>query len=179
MSVSAQSTAMEDQHEEAVLRFVEKFALILNEAGVPRMPARVFAYVLADDAEIYTASDLARGLRVSPAAISGAVRFLVQSGLVAKERQPGARQDHYRVYDSDVWSAITSQRSELLNRYEAVLEEGLGLLDPGRPGGQRVRETLEYFRFMREEMPRLMERWQEHRRKHNLGVTAGSLPPST
>ena len=30
--------------------FVERFALLLDEAGMPRMPARVFAAILADDA---------------------------------------------------------------------------------------------------------------------------------
>ncbi|HEU0285555.1 MAG TPA: helix-turn-helix domain-containing protein, partial [Nocardioidaceae bacterium] len=66
--------------DEAVLRFVERFALILVESGMPRMPSRVFAYFLADEAERYTARELATGLRVSPAAISGAVRYLIQAG---------------------------------------------------------------------------------------------------
>ena len=61
-------------------RFVEHFALLLDEAGVPRMPARVFAAILADDAGRLTAGELAERLQVSPAAISGAVRYLTQAG---------------------------------------------------------------------------------------------------
>jgi peptidylprolyl isomerase len=49
----------DEKHEDAVLRFVERFALLLNEAGLPRMAARVFGYVLADDAESYSARELA------------------------------------------------------------------------------------------------------------------------
>ena len=63
---------------DATLRFVEDFALLLVDAGVPRMPARVFACVLADDAGALTAGELAERLQVSPAAISGAVRWLTQ-----------------------------------------------------------------------------------------------------
>ena len=39
--------------------FVEHFALLLDEAGMPRMPARVFAAILAEDAGRLTARELA------------------------------------------------------------------------------------------------------------------------
>ena len=67
----------------AIARFVERFALTLLETGLPRMPARVFAALLiAPDARL-TAAELAERLQVSPAAISGAVRYLVQVRMVA------------------------------------------------------------------------------------------------
>jgi DNA-binding transcriptional regulator GbsR (MarR family) len=157
--------ASETAHEDAVLRFVERFALLLSEAGLPRMAARVFAYVLADDAESYSARDLAEGLRVSPAAISGAVRMLVQAGMLAKERAPGGRVDHYRVYDDDVWSAIMLQRRPVLERYEEVMAEGVAKLGPDRRGARRVEETLEFYRFMNNDLLLLIERWKEHRRR--------------
>ncbi|RIQ21094.1 GbsR/MarR family transcriptional regulator [Jiangella rhizosphaerae] len=153
-----------DDHD-ALLRFVEQFALVLTESGLPRMPARVFAYVLAEDAERYTAAELAEGLRVSPAAISGAVRSLVQAGLLAREREPGSRADHYRIYDDDVWSHIIMQREPLLRRYTTVLSEGLGTLGEGR-GARRIAETLDYMQFMRAELPLMIERWRKHRAEH-------------
>ncbi|MFD6859236.1 GbsR/MarR family transcriptional regulator [Rhodococcus sp. NPDC060090] len=153
----------DDPHQEAVLRFVEQFALLLTDGGMPRMPARVFAFVLADDAERYTAKELADGLRVSPAAISGAVNYLVHTGLLGREREPGARKDSYRVYDDDVWSAISRQRQQVMERWVAFLAEGVELLDQAGPGARRVRETLEYYRFMCAEVPQVMQRWQEHR----------------
>jgi DNA-binding transcriptional regulator GbsR (MarR family) len=159
------AAADSEGHDDAVLRFVERFAMILVESGMPRMPSRVFAYVLADDAERYTARELANGLRVSPAAISGAVRYLLQTGLLIKEREPGSRSDHYRVYDDDIWYAISQQRLPLLKRYEDILTEGVEMLDQARPGGRRVRETLEYMRFTRVEMAGMAERWREHKRK--------------
>ncbi len=74
---------------EGLLRVVERIALILNEAGIPRMPARVLAFMLADDADRYSAAALAEGLRVSPAAISAAVRYLTARRILVKEREPG------------------------------------------------------------------------------------------
>ena len=162
----AQSIGNGDRpYDEALLRFVEHFALIMAESGIPRMPARVFAFVLADDAERYTAGELAAGLHVSPAAISGAVRYLVQTGLLAKERDPGARADHYRIYDDDVWYEVYSQRTVILKRWEEALAEGIMQLGPERRGARRLRETLEFFAFLRRESAGMMERWQEHRKK--------------
>ncbi len=146
-----------------MLRFVEQLAMLLNEAGLPRMSARVFAFVLADDAESYTAREFAEGLRVSPAAISGAVRQLVQAGLLAKERAPGARVDHYRVYDDDIWSAIMAQRRPFITRTLAVLSDGLATIGEDRPGGRRIRETIEFYRFIEEHTWTAMQEWQKYR----------------
>lgn len=138
--------------------------MVLANAGLPRMPARVFAYVLAEDAERYTAAELASGLRVSPAAISGAVRYLVQVGMLAKEREPGSRSDHYRIFDSDIWGMIVSQQLPLIQTYEDAAIEGVKVLGPDSPGGRRMRETQEFCAFLRVEQANLIERWREHRR---------------
>ncbi|WP_205856557.1 GbsR/MarR family transcriptional regulator, partial [Phytoactinopolyspora endophytica] len=122
---------------DALLRVVEHLALLFVDAGLPRMSARVFAYVLAEDRDRYTARDLAEGLQVSPAAISGAVQQLVQMGFLAKEREPGLRSDLYRVYDDDVWAAIMTQQEPMLKRYEDVLRDCVTQLGPTR-GGNRL-----------------------------------------
>jgi len=154
-----------DDRREDLLRFVERFALILAENGIPRMSARVFAFVLADDADRYTAAELAEGLRVSPAAISGAVRYLVQTGMLGREREPGARADTYRIYDDDVWGTIARQRMPIVDRWAAAIGEGLHQLEEDSRGLRRMRETQEYFRWLSEEMDDLMDRWAKRRRE--------------
>lgn len=149
---------------EELLRFVERFAMALANSGMPRMPARVFAYILADDAERYTAAELAEALRVSPAAISGAVRTLVQARLVGKEREPGARVDTYRVYDDNVWHTIIMQREQLIEPFEQLAAEGAKLLGPETPGGRRMRETYEFYAFMHRKLGDLLDEWLEHKR---------------
>lgn len=146
-------------------RFVEQFALMLVEsAGLPRMPARVFAYVLVDDAERYTAAELASGLEVSLAAVSGAVRHLVQLGYLTREHLPGDRSDTYRIYDDDIWGTITEQQTQINRAYEQVAAEGARVLGPETPGGRRMRETEEFFAYMRAETPQLIKRWRAHRK---------------
>jgi DNA-binding transcriptional regulator GbsR (MarR family) len=151
---------MADDAGDALLRVVEQLGLLLTEAGLPRMAARVFAYILAEDHSRYTARELADGLRVSPAAISGAVRLLVQAGLLSKGREPGERSDHYRIYDDDVWAAISTQRLPLLERWEQAMGEAARQLPADSRGQRRLLETQAYYRFMREAFPDIIDRWR-------------------
>jgi DNA-binding transcriptional regulator GbsR (MarR family) len=147
---------------EDVRRFVERFGLLLTEAGMPRMPARVFACVLADDDGRLTAGELAERLDVSPAAISGAVRYLMQVGMLDRRREPGERRDHYVLRD-DLWYEVYAYRGEMLRRWEQAMVEGAELLGTDRPAGRRIEETREFFAFLREELPAMMERWRARR----------------
>ncbi len=149
----------EDLATQTLLRVVEQLGLLLSEIGMPRMPARVFAYVLADDADRYTARELADGLRVSPAAISGAVRYLVQAGLLDRGREPESRSDHYRIYDDDVWAAIMAQRIPLLERWAATLADAARQLPEGR-GRDRLKETEAYYRFAARASLQMIEQWR-------------------
>ena len=162
----ADETSEHPEGDDALLWFVERFALMLSEAGMERMPARVFAYALAEDSDSYTAAELADGLGVSRAAISVATRSLVQAGLLGREREPGAKVDHYRVYDDDVWAAIYAQRLPLLDRYAEVVGEAVDLIGVDTRGGRRLLQTLAYFHFLAAEMPKLIEDW--HARKDEL-----------
>lgn len=143
-------------------RFVEDFALLLTGAGMPRMPSRVFACVLADDSGKLTAGQLAERLQASPAAISGAVRYLTQVGLLERGREPGARRDHYAVRD-DLWYAIYTARSASMSAWEKVLAHGTRAVGRDGPAGRRLDETREFFAFYREEVAKIMERWERKR----------------
>jgi DNA-binding transcriptional regulator GbsR (MarR family) len=151
-----------DDVEQTLLQAVERFALLLTEAGMPRMPSRVFAYLVMEDRNGFTAGELAHALHVSPAAISGAVRYLVQTRMIVRERNPGARRDHYRLHD-DIWYESTLERVGLLRRWEQLLSETIELVGPDR-AGRSLLETRAFLAFLQEEYPVLMTRWRERKR---------------
>ncbi|HEX3604394.1 MAG TPA: MarR family transcriptional regulator [Candidatus Dormibacteraeota bacterium] len=146
----------------AVSRFIEGFASVLTEGGFPRMPARVFAALLATDSGRLTAAELAALLQASPAAISSAVAYLVPLTLVAREREPGSRRDLYRIHD-DVWYESVVRREQVMLRWEASLGDGIAALGGGSPAGRRLAETLAFLRFVHGELPDLLRRWRERR----------------
>ncbi|WP_328341523.1 MarR family transcriptional regulator [Streptomyces violaceus] len=147
---------------EAVSRFVESFAAQLVEAGLARMPARVFAALLSSDEGSMTSAELGEQLRISPAAVSGAVRYLAQQHMVSREREPGSRRERYRVH-GDQWYEALTNRETVLKRWEGALREGVTSLGADTPAGRRMAETLAFFEFLEDELADLMERWRVHR----------------
>jgi predicted transcriptional regulator len=159
-AVSRDAAAGRD--EKAVSRFVEDLASALMEMGVPRMPARVFAALLTTDAGRLTATELAEGLQVSPAAVSGAVRYLIQVGMIRRESEPGSRRHYYRA-PNDVWDEVIGIRDRLMARWTGVLREGVAVLGADTPAGQRVADSVRFFEFVSAELPSVIGRWRERR----------------
>ena len=138
--------------------FIEKFAALLIVAGFPPMPARVFVALLVTDSGRLSAAELGDLLQISPAAVSGAVRYLSAVGLVHKERVPGSRREYYRM-PGDVWHQVMLLRNQALTRWASLLKEGIDLVGPQTPAGRRMAGHAGFFEFLAAEMPALMARW--------------------
>lgn len=147
---------------DAVLHFVEKFALLLTSAGMPRMPARVFSLLLSEDEAGLSAAELAEALSISPAAVSGAVKYLVQVDMAERGRRPGERRDHYFIAD-DTWYSTIGDRDKLYQTLCDVLDEGVQAVGPDTARGHRLADTRDFFRFLARELPLLVERWLRER----------------
>jgi len=146
-----------------VPEFIEKFAAVLIAAGFPPMPARVFVALLVTDSGRLTSAELTELLQISPAAVSGAIRYLTGLGLVHKERVPGSRREYYRM-PADIWHQVTMMRAQVLTRWTALLKEGIDLVGPDSPAGQRMTGHAAYFEFLAAEMPGIFARWEKANR---------------
>ncbi|WP_203336555.1 GbsR/MarR family transcriptional regulator [Nocardioides limicola] len=159
---------------DAVRQAVERFAAALETVGLQRMPARVFAFILIDDAETYSAKDLAEGLGVSAASISGAVRQLVEGRLIFRESVPGTRADQFRVNDDDLWGTILRSRFQMLDQLIDTVDGAVRLLGVGTPGARRMMETQAWFEFNRDTLGQLLDDWGAQRDRRTEEI-AGRL----
>jgi predicted transcriptional regulator len=150
----------------AVGKFVERFASVLVEGGIPRMPARVFAALFAEDSGKLTAAELSERLQASPAAVSGGVRYLIGVGMVRREGEPGSRRHHYQIPDN-VWDEVVQSQDRVMLRWAAALREGIDLVGPDTPAGARMADSVDFFEFVSAEVPRIIVQWQE-RKASNL-----------
>ncbi|WP_055689498.1 GbsR/MarR family transcriptional regulator [Streptomyces prasinus] len=160
--MAKEGTGQPERDPEGVSRFVEHFAAQLVMAGMPRMPARVFAALLVSDTGAGGSAELGEALRISPAAVSGAVRYLDQQHLVSREREPGSRRERYRVHGDQWYEALTS-REAVIRRWQDALREGIASVGPDSPAGRRLGETLAFFEFVEKEVEGIMDRWRVHR----------------
>jgi len=147
--------------EDGVRRFVEQLAMLFADWGFPRMAARVLLALMTTEEHGLTATAIAERLDASAAAISGAVRYLVQLGLAVKEPVPGSRSDLYRLTD-DAWYASSVATHGLYAQIiNAAAEAVAPLGGPDTEAGARVAQMRDFFTFFQEEMAGVLVRWNE------------------
>ncbi|PKW27300.1 GbsR/MarR family transcriptional regulator [Phycicoccus duodecadis] len=160
----APSAAPEDPHVEAV----ESLGAGLAAAGFPHLPARVFAALLTTEEGRLTSAELVALLHVSPAAVSGAVRYLGQVRMIRRERERGSRRDVYVVMD-DAWHDVLMQRDQLYAPILTALVEALEVVGASSRAGQRVQLSVEFLEFVQREMGQLAQRWEQYKADRRLG----------
>lgn len=147
---------------DAQLAYIEDLAATITASGVQRMPARVYAAILISEEGSMTAAELATTLQVSPAAISTAVRWLNQIGMVARRSVPGSRREQY-VIDSESLIRLIAHDTRALSAWVTGFARGREVVAPDGAADQRLSELQEFFVFLIEEMDGVMSRWQERR----------------
>jgi predicted transcriptional regulator len=145
---------------------VERIGGALTQAGLARLPSRVFAALLVDDDGRMTSAELAAALGVSAAGISGAVGYLEQLGMLRRERERGSRRDVY-VVDDDAWHDAMMRHDQVYGPIRASLEHALTSLGPDAPAHLRLTLTHEFLVFVEEQMDAIAEKWEK--RKAELG----------
>lgn len=128
--------------------------------GFPRMPASVLIALMASEERMLTAEQLAEQLSASPAAISGAVRYLSTVGMIHRHRLPGSRRYAYEL-PAHAWYAVALGKGELYLVLARLAEAAIPSLGP--LGAERLAEMADFFRFLQGRMPEVLEEWQQLR----------------
>ena len=143
-------------------RAVERIGAALAAAGLARLPARVFAALLVDDDGRMTSAELVEGLGVSPAAVSGAVKFLEQLGWTSRERERGSRRDVYVVED-DAWHRALLHSEQTYGPIRAALDSAADVAESS--ARRRLVLSREFLVFVQEEMVAMADRWETRKRQ--------------
>lgn len=157
--------------DDAVRRYTEQFGNLLAETGWPRMAGRVFAAILSSVDGRMTAAELSDQLQASPAAVSGAVNYLLQLRLATREREPGTRRDVYVVQD-DAWYQTMMSEDASLVRWSESLRKVLDAAGDGTDAHRRIRVSLGFIDFIGEEVKGLSERWIKRKAEIDAEIDA-------
>jgi DNA-binding transcriptional regulator GbsR (MarR family) len=147
----------------SMAHFVEDFAVALADLGLPRMPARVFSLLLGSADDSLTARELAEGLQVSPAAISGAVNYLTRTHMVVRSRVPGERADRFGLGEH-VWDEMLAAGAASYAPLTKLCSETLASsVDVPESARTRLTDTRDFLEFLAGELPDLARRWRQSR----------------
>jgi hypothetical protein len=146
-------------------RFVEEFAVYLEEEGYPRMAGRILGWLLVCDPSRQSASELAEALQASRGSISSMTQHLIRYGLIERLGVPGQRQDYFQVRP-DAGTYVLRERIGKIRSVGQLLDRGLQLVADQSPANQvRLQEFHDFYAFLEREMPSLFERWERERAK--------------
>jgi DNA-binding transcriptional regulator GbsR (MarR family) len=144
--------------EHRALDAAEQTAALLASAGMPRMPSRVLAALVAAPPDGYTAAELGERLGISAAAVSGAVRYLQTVGVAHRMSRPGERRDRYVLTD-DTWYAALAGKNPLYEQLAQLLDRIAAETDDTGHAAEMAR----FFRFIAARMPEILEEWERVR----------------
>jgi len=142
-------------------QFIEEFALYFEQTGYPRMDGRILAWLFISDPPHQCFNDLVDVLQASKSAISTSTRQLIRSGWIERISFPGKRRDYYRLRPDFCRTSIDYFISRM-DGLATLTGNGLELFKdspPERAG--RLEEAHDIFSFVRDEMPKMLERWKK------------------
>lgn len=150
------------RNETALSSAVEQSASLLTAAGFARMPSRVLMTLLVAESGM-TAAELAASLGASAAAISGAVRYLQNFGLIRRISTPGSRRDRYEMPE-DAWYSTMTKNSPLYGALGGLAEQAaVAMGSPDSAATHRVTEMARFYRYLEHRMPAIIEEWEAER----------------
>ena len=153
---------------------VEEFGLLHEQMGGTRMTGRVSGWLLLCDPPVQSLTEIAEGLGVSKAAVSGAARLLLQSRIVERVGEPGHRGDFYRALPADPEGILPLDHVRTMHR---LIERGLRTVagrDQSQSNYALMHDLLEFTAFIEAQLPELLARWRERRGNAPAAEAAGA-----
>jgi DNA-binding transcriptional regulator GbsR (MarR family) len=139
----------------------EHLALTLVVSGMQRMAARVLAAFLFTDKPSLTAGDLSEDLEASAGSVSGAIKMVMQMGLIERVPVRGSRREHYRMRDR-AWTTLYSRQHAPIDDILSAVARGVEAVEPG-PARERLAYMRDFYEFLLGEVPALIERFEQRR----------------
>lgn len=156
--------------------FVDRMAGEFAAEGFPRIPARVLMALTGTPDARLTAAELAEQAQVSPAAISGAVRYLELLGMVRRMTVPGTRRHLYVLADDNQpWYTGSLSRTAVYERILRAIRTELAVLPEG-PVRDRMTDMESFYSYLQERLPALFTEWRASQASREMSDAAESGP---
>src|SRR5215211_3578904 len=99
----------------------------LRGPRVPPMAGRVLFALMCAEEDALTAAQIGERLGIGPAAVSGAVRYLIQIQMLHRVPVPGSRRDRYRLPD-DAWYEVSALKGMVFKIFAQLADEAVDAL---------------------------------------------------
>ncbi|RAL25394.1 transcriptional regulator [Lujinxingia litoralis] len=144
---------------DAEIGFIERFGLIFEGDGGPRIAGRIFGLALLGDQPM-TLDDMAEVLQVSKASVSTNTRLLNGMGLLERTTVPGDRHTYYRLAPDAFDVSLARARQRIVAVLELLTDTLPELPDDNLVAQRRLSEMRNWYEFLAEDMDAMTRRWK-------------------
>lgn len=142
--------------------FIEKFCLVAEQDGFPRIAGRMMGFLLLNEGP-FTLDELADELQISKTSASTNARLLADYGVIEHTTKPGDRRDFYRLAP-DPWERMFDIVKRRMQRFHDVLDETIaGLPAKEKYGRKRLEEAQRFHAFILEDFDTRIQQWRRVR----------------
>ena len=151
------------QMTEKQLRLIEKLGVFYEKGGMQPAAARILALLLVSDNIELTFEEIYETLHLSKSATSNALNFLLNTNKLEYITQPGERRRYFRFKMRSLKEGV--QKSlEGIAAYNILLKEVLAQRpESTEEFNASLEENSQFLEFIREELPKLFQKWEASR----------------
>ncbi len=150
---------------EARQKYAEEFGLLYSTMGMPPAYGKLLGWLLICDPPDQTSTEMAEALGLSKGSVSTGMRMLEGAKLARRVTRPGQRGHAYEVLP-DALITATIDTKAVWASLSVLMAKGVELIgDEDAPEARRVRIARDFFAFITERVPDLIE---EFRRNNGL-----------
>ncbi|HEY2793771.1 MAG TPA: MarR family transcriptional regulator [Micromonosporaceae bacterium] len=150
--------------DDKLRRYTEEIGVWASRQGMPPAYGRLLAWLLICDPPQQTSAELAEALGLSKGFVSSGMRMLERSGLVRRVAITGQRGHAYEMLP-DALTRGTTDAVPNWRAMAALMRRGIDLVGPDAAASDRLRITAEYFDYIADKIPPLIE---DFKRQKNL-----------
>ncbi len=140
-------------------RFIEKFCVIAEQDGFPRIAGRITGFLLLHEGP-YTLDELAEELQISKTSASTNARLLEQHNIIERVVKAGDRRDFYSLAENH-WERMFDVVLKRMQKFQTVLDETINALPANEAyGRKRLEETQQFHAFILDEIETRIKEWR-------------------
>ncbi|NPV91546.1 MAG: hypothetical protein HPY50_12320 [Firmicutes bacterium] len=144
------------------IRFIERFGLLMEEAGGTKTLGRVFGYLMLTG-EPKTLDEISSDLLFSKATASLTVRQGLLMALIEKVSRPGQRKDYYTASIRS-WTRAIENKMKVIEEWNQIILHGLSIIPADNPSAREnlegMKDYLDFCIWYMSDIDEYYERWK-------------------
>jgi DNA-binding transcriptional regulator GbsR (MarR family) len=146
-------------------QLIEKIGIYYEQQGFSPVVGRIMGLLLVSERSNLTFEEIVETLNVSKSATSNSLTLLLQMHLIEYTTYSGDRKRYFGALLEN-WHEEVVNKMESILAFSKLLRQANELRGDGNPEmNGKVLERIQFMEFLSKEVPALMQKWLQDRRK--------------